>query len=262
MNYKLLLIILLLIFMICKNYIGGGFKQEKLSREFLIYIRKIFDIRESVNELQKWNRRLTNEEFLTQLGRKYSTGQNNYDGGNKKKAQFVRREIPGQVRRILDIGTESLGFLDELELAFPGAEVRGINIEDFPHYKTFDTADKRFSIYDKTIPFENNDLVIINSVIHHVVDLPVFFDEVARVATGFIFIKDHDLVNDKIKYYYALQHDIYTKYFIDKEVDSYRRYDTNFAFIIRELGNRGFELVKKIELGNFSGSGYLIFKKN
>lgn len=120
---------------------------------------------------------------------------------------------PFKCEKILDIGTEDIAYLLELEKMIH-CNTTGLNISSgYSHYVTYDEAVKsgKIVLYDGiNIPFKNNefDLTIIISVVHHVKDIDYFIKEVCRVSKN-VYIRDNDMSNIVSKNVVDIQHELY-----------------------------------------------------
>ncbi len=260
----MLVIVLLLLFIavIIGDIKGGrkkGEKRLKLTENFMLYIKKWFNIPIEEKELLKiYNKYNTDKEFFDAIKHLCNYDPKLYLGKNYYIVKLIKDTL-GSFDTVLDVGNESIEFLNELEKE--NKKAFGINIKSgFEHYKTFNDKDPRFQYYDGIIPFEKIDLIICNAVIHHVVELKLFLDEICRVGT-YIFIKENDLVDAQTIYFYKLQHLLYEGYLIG-EKECYRRYDITFSRLKKEMKQRGFKIYKEIPLDNIFKTGYLVFKKN
>lgn len=133
-------------------------------------------------------------------------------------ASTILPEI-NSLKNVLDVGTERLEFLDELEKSLSIREhAHGINIDTgYCHYdESFkqNLQDKRFQLYNgKTIPFENSsfEFMTMFSVVHHVSkeDFVMLAKELARVCSGYLFFKDVDLAERVHQILFKAQHLVY-----------------------------------------------------
>ena len=259
---------LILLFIICLfigSYSGSGNQEYDFTSEVMKYLNNHFKLGLTIKQLFELRKKFkTNHDFLEHLSADYTPKHSNYTAGMKYKIGLLKKMLPegAQIKTILDIGTESLETLDFLEEVFDGAKVRGINIEDFPHYTKFNREDPRFQIYEKEIPFKGNDLVLIFSVLHHVHDIDEFLDETVKAADKYIIIKENDLVDERTAYFYKIQHLVFEKYFYKNNREAFRRYDTTFKMFEKKLAERGFSLINKIEYNNFTKTGFLVFNRD
>ena len=118
-----------------------------------------------------------------------------------------------QCQKILDIGTEDVDFLLELEKN-SGCNVTGLNIRSgYSHYNTYEEAikSKKIVLYDGyTIPFNDNEfsLITVIAVLHHVENIEKFIKEICRVGE-MVYIKDNDMTNISSRYNVDIQHELY-----------------------------------------------------
>lgn len=167
---------------------------------------------------------------------------------------------------ILDIGTEKLAFLDELQKRSPSGEVHGINIDTgFCHYdEGFCTniADPRFKLYNgRNIPHPDKkfDLVTMYSVIHHISDedLPIVAKEIARVCRGYLFFKDVNLIDESTKAMFRIQHHLYEGIMMPGE-RSYMNDTVTIDRTLKIFKDAGFDVVAVSETPNFNRSYYAL----
>jgi len=169
-------------------------------------------------------------------------------------------------KKILDIGTEEISYLNDLEAL--GAMAFGINIRsEFGHYSNFDESDKRFLYYDGiNIPFENEsfDVVTIFSVIHHIPPqkLQPLLVNIFRVLKrdGIVFVKENDLSEKIVGQMFDIQHEIYEGAIFPGK-PFYRNSKQKISEIIREFERAGMTLVEEEKIENFTRISYLIFRK-
>lgn len=175
-----------------------------------------------------------------------------------------------KIERVLDIGTESLDFLDSIAKTFPGAEVNGINVSaGFCHYdEKFleNSSDKRFQLYDgKTIPFDDQtfDIVTLFSVIHHIDPenfMNGFAEEITRVSRRWIFIKEVDLSTTSASDTFDIQHETFEG-ILFPGTPSYRNSNITFDFVESAFAQNGFVLREKKDWGNFNKTYFALFEK-
>jgi len=180
-----------------------------------------------------------------------------FEYSEDNKIQKLKEFIDGGIsnKKILDIGTESIDYLKKID-------AYGINIkEGFDHYTTeYDTFDnyKKFKFYDGiNIPFKDNkfDIITIYSVLHHIPTLQKLIINIKRVLKkdGFIFIKENDITNDKIRDAFNIQHEIYEGAILAGK-PSYRNDKFTLKTLLKEFDMK----VHKLEyLKNFANVYYL-----
>lgn len=165
---------------------------------------------------------------------------------------------------ILDIGTEELSFLSEMEKAY-GVRAFGVNIKgDFSHYSadfySMDT-DPRFKFYDGVnIPWPDNrfGLITMLSVAHHIPpkNLPPLLAEIKRVLRpgGYFFIKENNLSDQKYADAFDIQHEMYEGALYPGK-PSYRNNKMN----IKIFTKAGFKKINIVETKNFTNATYMLY---
>ena len=183
--------------------------------------------------------------------------------------QTIKNNTKGsKIESILDIGTEKIDFLDQLESSFD-AKVNGINVGDgFCHYEeVFESysSDPRFQLYDgEKIPFLDCsfDLVTLYSVIHHVASskLDSFVREICRVSKRFVFIKDVNLVDDCCSNLFALQHELFEGAALPGR-NSFRNMNVTLQGTKDLFSKHGFQVVHTYQMNNFNKSYYMLLER-
>lgn len=134
------------------------------------------------------------------------------------KVKYIKQNIDLYVpnfncKKILDIGTENIGFLNQLEKIMK-CPTFGINIDTgFSHYSGYTEGIKsgKIILYDGVnFPFDDNEfsLVTILAVLHHVEKFNQFLDGVCRITQN-IYIKDNDISDTLTGYQVEIQHELY-----------------------------------------------------
>lgn len=187
------------------------------------------------------------------------------------KAKFIDKDIRLfdsnglKGKRVLDIGTENLYFLDEME-KLTGKTVYGINIDTgFCHYEDeFKTnvSDPRFQLYDGyNIPFPPNsfDVVTLFSVIHHIPDegLGPLIKDIRRVCSGYVYFKDVDLTTKPLQSMCQIQHDVYEGVMVPGD-KSYINLDVTKNKVLTAFQREGFKILNIEEIPNFNHTYYAL----
>ncbi len=169
---------------------------------------------------------------------------------SKMRFQMLDDIFDIREKTILDIGTTDCDYISQLNTK---ADAHGINIEDMKAFN-YVTDTSCVEIYDGIhIPYPDSffDIVTITMVLHHIDNLngqTELIKEIYRVLKpdGYLFIKEHDILNDKqkiytdfIHYFYELSYNYYfnidyleihhsTRYLSKTELDHMLR-DTGFV---------------------------------
>jgi hypothetical protein len=170
------------------------------------------------------------------------------------KAKTMKSFLDGiKINKILDIGTESAEFLNQLEKLLHARCVRGLNIETgFIHYDelTFNklTDDPRFRLYDgENIPkdIKGLDLVTILAVVHHMTykNIEKIIKQLSKL-TKYIYIVDHDLTTESSRILYRLQHDFWWDVLFPGGEKTYINEEITLDRITNIMKKYEFELVK------------------
>lgn len=98
----------------------------------------------------------------------------------------------GPHRRVLDVGGGTGVIAEAIQSLLPATKVVAVDVVD----RYFPSLSVETHVYDgRTLPFESGsfDAGTINNVLHHVSKefRPQLMEEIARVVTGPIYIKDH-----------------------------------------------------------------------
>lgn len=162
--------------------------------------------------------------------------------------------------KILDIGTEDIKYLDDLERV-TGCTTIGLNIKSgYSHYNTYNEAVKsgKVVLYDGVdIPFKDNEfsLVTVITVLHHVKNIDYLVKEICRVGQN-IYIRDNDMANDVTKNIVDIQHELYEGVLNPSERSPI--YTTTNEQIIRLLKANGYQINYNKISKQFSKS-YIVF---
>ncbi len=205
----------------------------------------------------------------------------NYPRFIKKKIRSLSRiihklNIDMNNIKFLDVGTESLDFLDEIQLRFNiiNNDISGINIDKgFCHYDIdeFESNkyDNRFNIYDgKHINSPDNyyQFITMFSVIHHIdtTDLKCVVKELARVCAngGYVFIKDVDLCYLYAQHLFRIQHYLYTDGVLTPGSGSCINDTVTKDNTLSVFENEGFKVLYIENVNNFNSSYYCVLYKN
>lgn len=190
------------------------------------------------------------------------------------KLDLYNAHVPiPSIKKVLDIGTERLEFLDSivsvLGLDTNQAIIKGINIDTgFCHYdECFDnnTTDPRFQKYDGiNIPFTDNefDLITMYSVVHHIPpkDFEIVAKDIYRVCNGYLHIKDVDLTSTLEQVTFRVQHYAYQGIFTPGG-DSYMNDKATILDTVKVLTSVGFKVVSLVRMNNFNKSYHILLKK-
>lgn len=192
------------------------------------------------------------------------------------KLDLYNAHVPiPSIKKVLDIGTERLEFLDSI-ISVLGLDkntdqtiIRGINIDaGFCHYdECFDTntTDPRFQKYDGiNIPFPDNefDLITMYSVVHHIPpkDFEIVAKDIYRVCNGYLHIKDVDLTSTLEQVTFRVQHYAYQGIFTPGG-DSYMNDKATIMDTVKVLTSVGFRVVSLVRMNNFNKSYHILLKK-
>lgn len=212
-----------------------------------------------INTNQILGRKISDADFYAQLRKYYTT---NIDEINEFRRQTYRSKqinqkiksikqvinnnlMPFTCNKILDIGTEDVNYIVELENSLK-CPVIGLNITSgYSHYVTYNEAVEsgKIVLYDGiNIPFDDNEfnLVTIISVLHHVIDIEHFMQEVCRVAKN-IYIRDNDMSTITSRYIVDIQHELYEGVLYPGLRSPL--YNTTNDQIIKYLTNNNFKIV-------------------
>lgn len=193
-----------------------------------------------------------------------------YDASLASRARFIKSlgdEIKTLPRkpRILDIGTENIQMLDELEKVFDSkGNVFGLNIDDgFNHYNDVtEFVDKRFRIYDGTnIPDDLKvDIVTITAVFHHVPvsNLGPLIKSIASHAK-YVIVKENDLTEDNVATLFSFQHYLFEN-MIRHEHLSYTNVDITKAQLDGLFARAGMAPLYVRDTNNFNNTFYCVYE--
>lgn len=181
----------------------------------------------------------------------------------------VNKNANQRLKTSLDIGTERMDFLDDLQARFKIESAMGINIDaGFSHYEedfAANTKDPRFKLYDGLhIPAADSsfDLITIFSVIHHIPpeNLPEFTREVYRVCRRYLFIKDVDLSEPAYSTLFRFQHYLYEGVIVPSD-SSYMNDRLTSKHLVGLLTKAGFKITKVFKQNNFINGFYILLSK-
>jgi len=171
---------------------------------------------------------------------------------------------------ILDIGTERLQYLDIIQETLGAKVANGININiGFCHYDgdqfAANTKDDRFTFYDGTninFPDKHFQLITMISVIHHIPteSFRILAKEIARVCSGYLFIKDVDITRPIHRHSFRVQHYLYGDNFLIEGDRSYFNDTVTYESTSSALIDAGFSLVHILRQDNFNGTYYALFQ--
>lgn len=216
------------------NYYGDKYRFWQLYnisytnlKMFIRYIQKTFGIDKYLNIAKIFSNKISDADFYKLLRKVYhknpSEIRNYQEINNKSKIPKKVNNITSLIsefdlfsagcKKILDVGTEDVRFLSDLEKATK-CPVIGSNISDgFSHYVSFEESSKTNKIifYDGTnFPFTDNefDLATVIVVAHHVENLELFLKDLCRISKN-IYIRDDDITDDSSKMIQEIQHELY-----------------------------------------------------
>jgi SAM-dependent methyltransferase len=125
--------------------------------------------------------------WLKALGPGYAR----WGDGPSNYSELVKR-IEGAPGSILDYGCGSGHGVSQIKKGFPFAECRGYDVEDL--------VDSDLDVICETVISSQYDVVVLNNVLHHVVDLDVVYDDFVKLVGPCtqVLVKDHCATNENL----------------------------------------------------------------
>lgn len=257
-------------FTVNRYYLSGShIKDKELLDNFIIWLTKNFGLRNYKREIYK----CLNEECSDfDLYNIFLNGKKqDYEATFKNKISILDNMLKSvtseKINNILDVGTENLIFLQEMEENFK-TPAYGINIDK--GYCHYDDAFMKLKEYEKFNVYNGVDilysdkffdLLTIYNVLHHVENIAPLIQEICRVCKKYVFIKDVDLTSDVKEMLFIVQHELYESV-IERQGKSYLNRNSTYKNIEKEFSKCGFypQIFKSSQ--NFNGTFHVLFVKD
>jgi hypothetical protein len=216
---------------------------------FIKYLIINFELPNNIIELLKFNDMFSDADFYIKLQKYYNKNIKHikvYQENMYTKKHIIKKVLSIKnvlnnikVKKVLDMGTENIYFLQKLdEILY--CKSYGLNILDgYSHYFNSKNTNKIIIYNGINFPFIENefDLVIMISVLHHIKNLKKFINNLCKI-TKYIYIKDNNMVLNETFDIIKLQHEVYEGIlYPNKNSDLYK---LNKKYLIKLLEQNNF----------------------
>ena len=179
------------------------------------------------------------------------------------------RRFVGNPKTVLDIGCGDGSITNELSKIYKFKKSIGVDVENwFDTYINKNTNIELIITDGKTINIKDNsvDVILCNHVLHHIENLDMMLDEIARIIKkdGILIIKEHNCYYKELSYvidiYHALFELVFKKKQNEKFTNNYYSKYLSDKELYAKLKKRKFEIINYVYDGDLLANYYGIYK--